>query len=141
MSSFHSAGSAAMNSVISSTHSASSSTTTSTPRSRSRSSAPRNVRFSPITTRGILYSRIAPVHMSHGDNVVTMVARAYTLAGSRPARSRQSVSPCRIALPSWTRRLRPTAITSPSTTRAAPIGMPPSARPARACCTARVSSA
>ena len=31
------------------------------------------VRFSPMTTRGISYSRIAPVHMSHGDRVVTMV--------------------------------------------------------------------
>ena len=54
MSSFHSAGLAATKSVIIATHSGSSSTTTSTPCSRSRSSAPRNVRFSPITTRGIL---------------------------------------------------------------------------------------
>ena len=35
-----------------------------------------NVRFSPTTTRGILYSRIAPVHMSQGDSVVAIVARA-----------------------------------------------------------------
>ena len=60
-------------------------------------------------TAGCLYSRIAPVHMSHGDSVVTIVDRAYTVAGSRPAFSRQSVSPCRMALPSCTRRLCPTA--------------------------------
>ena len=63
----------AMNSVIIATHSGSSMTVTSTPRERSSASAPRNVWFSPTTTRGILYSRIAPVHMSHGDKVVTMV--------------------------------------------------------------------
>ena len=33
------------------------------------------VRFSPITTRGIPYSRIAPVHMSHGERVVYIVDR------------------------------------------------------------------
>lgn len=32
-----------------------------------------NVRFSPITTRGIPYSSIAPVHIAHGDSVVYMV--------------------------------------------------------------------
>ena len=35
-----------------------------------------NVRCSPITTVGMPYSRIAPVHMSHGDSVVTMIERA-----------------------------------------------------------------
>ena len=39
------------------------------------SSPPTNVRFSPITRRGMPYSRIAPVHMSHGDSVVAIVAR------------------------------------------------------------------
>ena len=34
-----------------------------------------NVRFSPITSRGIPYRRIAPVHMSQGESVVAMVAR------------------------------------------------------------------
>ena len=76
------------------------------------------------------------MHMSHGDSVVTIVARAYTDAGSRPAFSRQSVSPWRMALPCCTRRLWPTARTSPSTTSAAPMGMPPSASPARASATA-----
>ena len=65
-----------MNSSIIATHSAESSTTTSTPWLRSRSSAPMNVRFSPITTRGMPYSSIAPVHMWHGDSVVYIVARA-----------------------------------------------------------------
>lgn len=51
MSSFHSDGCSAMNSSIISTHSCESRLITSTPCSRRRSSAPTNVRFSPITTR------------------------------------------------------------------------------------------
>ena len=33
------------------------------------------VRFSPMTTRGIPYRRIAPVHMSQGESVVYIVDR------------------------------------------------------------------
>ena len=53
MSSFHSSGRASMNPVIMSTHLWSSTTTTSTLLALRRSSAPRKVRFSPITTLGI----------------------------------------------------------------------------------------
>src|SRR3989337_1542358 len=122
-----------MNSAMSALHSSESRFTTATPRERSRSSPPMNVRFSPITTRGIPYRRIAPVHMSHGESVVYIVARRYTDAARRPAFSSASVSPCRMALPCWTRRLCPTPRTRPSATRAAPIGTPPSSRPMRAC--------
>ena len=48
-----------------------------TPRDRTCSSGPRNVRFSPMITRGILYSKTAPLHMSQGDNVEYSVARRY----------------------------------------------------------------
>ena len=34
-----------------------------------------NVVFSPITTRGMSYSSIAPEHISHGDSVVYIVER------------------------------------------------------------------
>src|SRR5581483_8232704 len=100
-----------------------------TPRLRRVCSAPTKDVFSPMTTCGIPYRSMAPAHMSHGDKVVYMVARAYVAAGRRPACSRQSVSPCLMTLPHWTLRLRPAAISSPSTTRAAPIGIPPSDRP------------
>ena len=53
ISSFHRSGRASMNPVIMSTHRWSSTTTTSTALARSSSSAPRKVRFSPITTLGI----------------------------------------------------------------------------------------
>ncbi len=53
MSSFHRSGCSAMKPAMSAAHSWSSRSTTSTPWARSRSSAPRNVRFSPMTTRGI----------------------------------------------------------------------------------------
>ena len=76
--------------------------------------------------------------MSQGESVVTIVDLAYTVAGSRPAFSRQSVSPCRIALPSCTRLFQPVASTPPSTTSAAPIGMPPSDNP---CLAARTAAA
>ena len=33
------------------------------------------VRFSPMTTRGMPYMRMAPVHMSQGDSVVYIVER------------------------------------------------------------------
>ncbi len=53
MSSFHNSGLVWMKAVIMSTQRWSSTTTTSTPFASSRSSAPRKVRFSPITTLGI----------------------------------------------------------------------------------------
>lgn len=53
MSSFHSSGLLAMKLVIRSTHLCALRLTTSTPCERRRSSAPMNVRFSPMTTRGI----------------------------------------------------------------------------------------
>src|SRR4030095_8501298 len=83
------------------------STSTTTPRSRSRSSSPRNVTFSPTTMRGMRYSRIAPEHMAHGDRVVYKTLRVYTAAGSRPAFSKASISPWRMALLRCTRRLCP----------------------------------
>src|SRR5262245_28615695 len=78
--------------------------------------------------------------MSQGERVVAIVARRYCEAASRPVTSSASVSPCRIALPSWTRRLRPAPTTTPSMRIAAPIGTPPSARPIRACSIATASS-
>src|SRR6185295_12255238 len=99
-----------------------------------------NVRFSPITILGIPYSRIAPVHMSHGDSVVAIVARRYFEAGRRPATSSAFVSPWWIALPFWIRRLCPAPTTWSSIRIAAPIGMPPSARPIRACSMATARS-
>lgn len=53
ISSFHRAGCARMNSVIRRMQVGSWRTSTATPRERSSSSSPRNVRFSPITTRGM----------------------------------------------------------------------------------------
>src|SRR5688572_9387608 len=63
-----------------------------------------------------------------------MVDLRYTDAGSRPAFSSASVSPCLMALPSCARRLCPTPRMVPSSaTSAPPIGTPPSSRPMRAC--------
>src|SRR5262245_1344578 len=107
ISSFQSVGCASMNRRISSIQRASSTTSTAAPRPRSRSSSPRNVTFSPTTTRGMRYSRIAPVHIAHGERVVYKTLRAYTVARSRPAFSRASISPWRMALPRCTRRLCP----------------------------------
>ena len=59
-----------MNSSMSALHSAHPSTSTATPRERRYASFASNVSFSPMTTRGISYSRIAPVHMSQGESVV-----------------------------------------------------------------------
>ena len=39
-------------------------------RARQSSSSPRNVWFSPMTTCGVPYRRMAPVHIAHGDSVV-----------------------------------------------------------------------
>ena len=55
-----------MNRVINSLHSGLLSTRTSTPRLRRKSSSPKKVSFSPITTREILYRRTAPEHILHG---------------------------------------------------------------------------
>src|SRR5215468_8436462 len=95
-------------------------------------STPRNVTFSPTTTRGMRYSRIAPEHMAHGDKVVYKTLRAYTPAGRRPAFSKASISPWSIALAYCTRRLCPRPMICPSWTRTEPIGMPPSASPTAA---------
>lgn len=62
----HTSGFSSMNRVINSLHSWLLSTTISTPRLRRRFSSPKKVRFSPITTRGILYRRTAPEHILHG---------------------------------------------------------------------------
>src|SRR5207245_410686 len=75
MSSFHSAGSLWMKFWSKRKHSGSSTTSIWTPRSTKYSSGPRNVRFSPITTLGMRYRRMAPLHISHGESVVYMVAR------------------------------------------------------------------
>ena len=40
------------------------------PYSASKASSPRNVLFSPITTLGMPYNRMAPVHIEHGESVV-----------------------------------------------------------------------
>src|SRR4051812_7270981 len=73
ISSFHNAGCAAMKACIIATHRSSCTTSTRTPRARSQSSSPMNVRFSPTMTWRMPYSRIAPLHIAHGDNVVTMM--------------------------------------------------------------------
>lgn len=107
--------------------------TISTPRCRNCFSPPTNVSFSPITTLEILYKRHAPVHMSHGERVVYIVAPLYAEAGSRPVFARQDISACSTALPFWTRMLWPLPKILPSAaTRHAPMGMPPSAAPVRA---------
>lgn len=70
MSSFHRSGRSSMNVRMRSAHSASSRTSSSTPRERSNISSPMKLRFSPMTTRGIPYNRMAPLHIAHGDKVV-----------------------------------------------------------------------
>src|SRR5918999_1883329 len=54
------------------------------------------------------------------------------MPGGRPAASRASISPCRIALPRCTRRLWPRPMMRPSWTSTEPIGIPPSRKPASA---------
>ena len=64
-----------------------------------------------------------------------------TSLGWRPADRKAAVSACIDGSPSCTRRLRPRPSTRPSApTRAAPMGTPPSARPARASSSATSSS-
>ena len=89
-----SSGCSLMNVRISCSHSAFWRLTTSTPLERRYSSPPTKVVFSPITTRQTLYRIHAPVHMSHGDRVVYIVAPLYEDAGSRPACSRADISAC-----------------------------------------------
>src|SRR5438105_2323713 len=85
-------------------------------------------------TFGILYNKIAPLHMSQGDRVEYIVARRYSEAGSLPAFCRQSISACSTGLSCWTLRLYPWPAILPSITSTDPIGIPPrSANPALAC--------
>ena len=51
----------------------SSSSVTTTPWPVRKSRSPANVPASPTTTRGIWNSRMAPVHIGHGDSVVYSV--------------------------------------------------------------------
>ena len=91
---YQTSGFSSMNFFISASHSLSWSTTTSIPRCLRYASPPTKVLFSPMTTRPTLYITQAPVHMSHGDNVVYMVAPRYAEAGSLPVFSRAEISPC-----------------------------------------------
>src|SRR5438445_4362755 len=70
MSSFQSCGCASINTRISSMQVAFCNTSISTPRDCRSRSSPRNVWFSPMTTRGMPYSRIAPLHIEQGESVV-----------------------------------------------------------------------
>ena len=63
-----------INLLIRSWHCLFSRTTTSIPLCLRYASPPTKVLFSPITTRATLYMTQAPVHMSHGDKEVYMVA-------------------------------------------------------------------
>ena len=58
------------------TQSGSPSSTTCTPRLARKPRSPSYVSASPTTTRGIWNSRIAPVHIWHGDSVVYKVVSA-----------------------------------------------------------------
>src|SRR5271155_444987 len=102
-----------MNFFIKALHSALSNSTTSIPRSfRYASPLLTNVLFSPITTRPTLYIKHAPVHMSHGDSVVYMVAPTYEDAGSRPLDSMADISAwiltcmLQVMFPWWTWDIR-----------------------------------
>src|SRR5690625_3754167 len=70
ISSCHRSGCSSMNWRMRATHSASSSTSRSMPRKHSRLSSPMKFRFSPMTTRGMPYNTMAPLHIAHGDKVV-----------------------------------------------------------------------
>ena len=48
--------------------------------------------YAPMTTRLTLYIMHAPVHMSHGDRVVYIVAPLYAEAGNLPAFSSAEIS-------------------------------------------------
>lgn len=89
---YHTSGCSSMKLFIKAWHSRSSSTTTSIPRCLRYSSPPTNVTFSASTTRFNLYRIHAPVHISHGESVVYIVAPAYTDAGSLPLFSKADIS-------------------------------------------------
>jgi hypothetical protein len=91
-SAYQTSGFSLMNLSIRALHSSFSNTTTSTPRSFKYFSPPTKVLFSPITTRRTLYRMHAPVHMSHGERVVYIVAPSYAVAGSRPEFWRADIS-------------------------------------------------
>lgn len=131
-------GCAATKSRIIAAHPTSSSSTISTPCSASQSCPPLKVRASPITTREIPNCRTSPEQYQHGDSVVTIVLPRYDRC--LPAARNADVSACIDGSPSCTRRLRPRPSSEPSAAySAAPIGMPPSASPARASATAVAS--
>ena len=73
MSSFQTAGSAAMNSPIIRTSSGSLSTTTSVPCSASQSCPPVKLRSSPTTTRRGPNGRTRPEQYQHGESVVALL--------------------------------------------------------------------
>ena len=85
-------GFSSINLLIRSLHSLFCNTMTSIPRCLRYASPPTNVLFSPITTRATLYKTQAPVHISHGDKEVYIVAPLYAEAGSLPEFSRVEIS-------------------------------------------------
>lgn len=89
---YQSSGCFLMKSAMSFSHSAFLRFTTSIACADKFSSAPRYVLFSPRTTRSMLYSMQAPVHISQGLSVVYMVAPLYAEAGNRPAASKAAIS-------------------------------------------------
>src|SRR3954454_12704308 len=120
-----------MNQRSSCSHCSDSRSTTSTPDSRSQSIPPAKLTDSPTTTLGMPNWRTSPLQYQQGASVVTITVSRYLRR--RPARRNASVSPCSDGSPSWTRRLWPRPSSSPEDVNsAAPIGMPPSAKPARA---------
>ena len=89
---YQTSGFSLINLLIRSWHSLFSSTTTSIPLCLRYASPPIKVLFSPMTTRATLYMTQAPVHISHGDKDVYMVAPLYADPGSRPVFSRVEIS-------------------------------------------------
>ena len=73
MSSFHTAGLAAIQSPSIAMHSGSARSTTSTPCPRSHSWPPQKLADSPITTVPMPNWRTSPLQYQHGDSVVTMI--------------------------------------------------------------------
>ena len=108
--------------------------TTSTPCLCSNSSPFPSWKFSdsPTITLVMPNCTIAPAHMLHGIRVeYTVIPRKSETV--LPALNRQLISACMTTALSWTRRFRPVATSLPCpSTRAAPMGMPPSAAPVRA---------
>src|SRR5215472_5928212 len=101
------------------------------PFSRSQSIPPWKFTDSPTTTVPLPNWRINPLQYQQGASVVAMILSRCVLW--RPALRNASVSACAEGSPSCTRRLWPLPRSAPSgLKRAAPMGIPPSARPARA---------